>query len=190
LEDVRRLLAATTGDTEAETRDYAIVLTFVCLGLRVSELCGLNLHDTDLARANTWITGKGRKERELVPLPAQVVEAIRRYLTHRGSQAGPLFQTRGQRGKARDGRLETRSVLRIVRELGQRVGLHLWPHALRHTAITTAIEHGQKAGIGLDQIRHFSRHRMLATMLIYRDEHDREATQRTLADVVAATLAG
>jgi hypothetical protein len=25
-------------------------------------------------------------------------------------------------------------------------------------------------------------------MLIYRDEHDREATQRTLADIVAATL--
>src|SRR5688572_20075240 len=37
LEDVRRLLAATTGDTETETRDYAIVVTFYCLGLRVSE---------------------------------------------------------------------------------------------------------------------------------------------------------
>jgi hypothetical protein len=48
----------------------------------------------------------------------------------------------------------------------------------RHTAITTAIEHGQKAGVGLDQIRHFSRHRMLATMLIYRNERDREVTQR------------
>jgi hypothetical protein len=65
----------------------------------------------------------------------------------------------------------------------------VWCHGLRDTTITTAIEHGQKAGIGLDQIRHFPRHRTLATMLIYRDEHDREVTQRTLADVVAATLA-
>jgi integrase/recombinase XerC len=135
LADVRRLLAATNGDTEPETRDYAIVLTFYCLGLRVSELCGLNLEDSDLARGNTWITGKGRRERELIPLPAPVIEAIRRYVTHRGTQAGPLFQTRGQRGKARDGRLETRSVLRIVRELGQRVGLHVWCHGLRHTAL-------------------------------------------------------
>jgi len=188
LTDVRRLLAATDGDTEAETRDHAMMLTFYCLGLRVSELCGLNLEDTDLARGNTWITGKGRRERELVPLPPPLIAAIRRYLTHRGSQAGPLFETRGQRGKATDGRLETRSVLRIVRELGQRVGLHVWCHGLRHTAITTAIEYGQKAGVGLDQIRHFSRHRTLATMLIYRDEHDRAATQRTLADIVAATL--
>jgi hypothetical protein len=58
----------------------------------------------------------------------------------------------------------------------------------RHTSITTAIEKGQQDGVGLDQIRYFSRHRTLATMLIYRDEHDKAATQRTLADVVAKTL--
>jgi hypothetical protein len=44
---------------------------------------------------------------------------------------------------------------------------------------------GQKAGLGLDQIRHFSRHRSLATMLIYRDQHDKAMVQRTLGDVVA-----
>jgi integrase/recombinase XerC len=187
--DVQRMLAATTGDTEAETRDYAIVTVLFCLGLRVSELCGLNLEDTDLERGSTWIKGKGRRERELIPLPALVVPAIRRYLSHRGATAGPLFQSRGNRGKARDGRLETRSVLRIVRELGQRVGLHVWCHGLRHSSITTAIERGQQAGVGLDQIRTFSRRRSLATMLIYRDEHDREQTYRTLADVVASTLA-
>jgi integrase len=59
---------------------------------------------------------------------------------------------------------------------------------LRHTAISTAIEKGQQAGLGIDQIRAFSRHKTLATMLVYRDEHDRDKTQRTLADIVAATL--
>jgi hypothetical protein len=43
--------------------------------------------------------------------------------------------------------------------------------------------------VGLDQIRHFSQHRTLATMLIYRDEHDKAAVQRTLADVVASSSA-
>lgn len=190
IDEVRAMLSATAGDDEAQTRDYAIVMTFFCLGLRVSELCGLHLEDCDLARGNAWILGKGRRERELVPLPAPVVEALRRYLPHRGSQRGPLFQSRGHRGKNRDGALETRSVLRIVRELGQRAGIKVWCHALRHTSITTAIEQGQQAGVGLDQIRHFSRHRTLATMLIYRDEHDRAATQRTLADVVASALTG
>jgi integrase/recombinase XerC len=209
VEDIRRMLAATAGDTEAETRDYAIIVTIFCLGLRVSELCGLNLEDCDLGRGTTWLKGKGRRERELVPLPALVVEAIRRYLPHRSTAwlgnyerasnfgtsfdvsrgKGPLFQTRGNRGKNSDGRLETRSVLRIVRELGQKVGLHVWCHGLRHSSITQAAELGQRAGLGLDKIRAFSRHRTIATLMIYVDEHDRTQTQRTLGDLVASTLA-
>jgi site-specific recombinase XerC len=46
------------------------VTVLFCLGLRVSELVGLNLEDTDLERGSTWIKSKGRRERELVPLPA------------------------------------------------------------------------------------------------------------------------
>jgi integrase/recombinase XerC len=185
---VRQMLEATRGDTEAETRDYAIVATFFCVGLRVSELCGLNLQDTDLARGSTWIKAKGRRERELVPLPAAVVEALRRYLPHRGSQAGPLFLTRGNRGKQRDGRLGTRSVLRIVRELGQRIGRHVWCHGLRHSSITAALDAAAKAGIGLDKVRAHSRHAVIGTLLIYADEHDRQGTQKTLSDLVAGTL--
>jgi integrase/recombinase XerC len=206
VDDIRGMLAATSGDTEAETRDRAIVLTFYCLGLRVSELCGLNLEDCDLTRGTTWIKGKGRRERELIPLPALVIDAIRAYLRASGrpesasgggrrynggrdSAAGPLFRSRGHRGKNRDGRLETRSVLRIVRELGQKVGLHVWCHSLRHTSITQAAELGQRSGLGLDKIRAFSRHRTIATLMIYVDEDDRERTQRSLADLVAGTIA-
>lgn len=185
---VRRMLDATSGDSEAETRDYAIVLLFFCLGLRVSEVCGLDLGDVDIARATAWIKGKGRREKELVPLPAVVVEALRRYGRWRGPAAGPLFRTRGHRGKSRDGRLETRSVLRVVRLLGQRVGLHVWCHALRHTSITQAAELGQRAGMGLEKIRAHSRHKSITTLMIYVDEHDRERTKGALADLLATSL--
>ena len=106
-----------------------------------------------------------------------------------GLARGPLFLTRSGR-ISHDGshRLGQRSVLRIVRRLGQRVGLKVWCHALRHTAITTAMEQGQKAGVGRDQIRYFSRHKTLATMMIYRDDHDREMTQRQLVTLVADTV--
>jgi integrase/recombinase XerC len=187
--DIKRMLAASSADTEAETRDAAIVTTFYCLGLRVSELCGLTLTETDLGRGTTWIKGKGRTEKELVPLPAAVVAAIRRYLPYRGTAPGPLFQTRGQRGKNRSGALETRSVLRLIRALGQRIGLHVWCHSLRHTSITQAAELGQRAGLGLHKILAHSRHRTIATLMIYVDEHDRTQTQQTLGDLVADTLA-
>jgi integrase len=196
--DVRRMLAATANDTETEARDAAIVLTLYSLGLCVSELCGLRLEETDLARGTTWIRGKGRRERELLPLPVGVVNALRRYLRHRPStgNTGPLFVSRSlvrrQLGlfdvAAPGRRLHPRSVLRIVDGLGRRVGVRVWCHALRHTAITEAIVRGQQAGLGLDQIRAFSRHRTLATMLIYCDEHDRATAQRRLVDVVAAGL--
>jgi integrase len=190
VEDIRRMLEATSADTQTATRDYAIVVTLFGLGLRVSELCGLNVETTDLARATAWIHGKGRRERELVPLPSPVVAALRRYLAHRGATGqGPLFVSRSRRG-ARDGskRLQARSVLRVVDSIGRRVGVRVWCHALRHSAITVAIEQGQAAGVGLDQVRAFSRHRSLATMLVYRDERDRIATQRQLADIVAETV--
>jgi integrase/recombinase XerC len=190
VEDVRRMLDATAGDTETDTRDYAIVVTLFCLGLRVSELCGLNLEETDLARGATWIRGKGRRERELMPLPVVVVTALRRYLAHRGATGkGPLFVSRSRRG-ARDGsrRLHSRSVLRLVADLGERVGVRVWCHALRHTAITEAIIRGQQAGLGLDQIRAFSRHRTLQTMLGYRDQRDQAAVQQQLSEIVAGTL--
>lgn len=192
LDVVRQMLEATAGDSEAETRDRAIVLVMVCLGLRVAELCGLNVEDVDLATGSAWIRGKGRRERELVPLPANVVEALQRYARHRGDGRGPLFRALPNRAKANatSGRLETRSVLRVVRKVGQRVGKHVWCHALRHTAITTAIDRGQKAGVGLDQVRAFSRHRQVATMLVYRDDHDREVVHRTLTSVVADAIEG
>jgi integrase/recombinase XerC len=125
-----------------------------------------------------------------MPLPVVVVTAIRRYQVHRGATGqGPLFVSRSRRpGRDGAGRLHSRSVLRIVAELGERVGVRVWCHALRHTAITEAIIRGQQAGLGLDQIRAFSRHRTLQTMLGYRDQRDQAAVQRQLAEVVAGTL--
>ncbi len=75
-----------------------------------------------------------------------------------------------------------------VRELGQRVGLHVWCHGLRHSSITAALDVAGKAGIGLDKVKAHSRHAAIGTLLIYADEHDRQGTQRTLADLVARQL--
>jgi len=62
-----------------------------------------------------------------------------------------------------------------VRELGQRVGLHVWCHALRHSSITAALDAAAKNGIGLDKVRAHSRHAAIGTLLIYADEHDAKA---------------
>jgi integrase/recombinase XerC len=185
---VQAMLAATAAHTERQTRDAAIVWVFTCVGLRVSEVCGLTLQETDLARGTTWIRGKARREREQVPLPPPAVTAIQRYLRFRGTAPGPLFRTLGRRGKARDGALEPRSVLRLVGRLGERVGHRVWCHGLRHTSITEAVELGQKSGLGVEKVRAHSRHRSIATLMAYVDERDRLTTQRTLAGLIAAKI--
>lgn len=187
VDDVRRMLATARNDTETDTRNAAIVMTFYCLGLRVSELCGLRLEDTDLSLAYTLVRGKGRRELEPVPLPDLIVEAIQRYLKHRGSHPGPLFQRCGSQ-RRRNGPLSTRGVLRIVHQLGQRVGLRVGCHSLRHTSITQAAALGQRAGMGLDKIRTHSRHRSITTLITYVDGQGRAQVQRNLSDLVAGTL--
>jgi integrase len=99
-----------------------------------------------------------------------------------------LFLTNGNRGKNRDGRLETRSVLRIVREIGQRVGLHVWCHGLRHASITAAIDAAAAAGMGLHKVLAHSRHATITTLMGYYDDHDREQPQRMLSDMVARSV--
>lgn len=61
--DVQSMLAATAADTEGESRAYAIVLTFFCMGLRLSELCGLNLETTDLAAARRGSRARAERRR-------------------------------------------------------------------------------------------------------------------------------
>jgi integrase len=173
------MLAASSADTEAETRDAAIVTMFYCLGPSVSELCG----------GRPGFASRAGRRRNSCRC-RRCVAGIRRYLSYRGTAPGPSFQTRGHRGKHRSGALETRFVLRIVRALGQRIGLHVWRHSLRHTSTTTAAEVGQRAGLGLTKILAHSRHRTIATLMIYVDEHDLRQTQKTLGDLVANTLTG
>jgi hypothetical protein len=54
--------------------------------------------------------------------------------------------------------------------------------------VASGLRAGLRAGLGLGQIRAHSRHRSIATLMtlmLYVDEHDRQRTQTTLADLVA-----
>jgi hypothetical protein len=73
----------------------------------------------------------------------------RRRLTRRWDRGS----RREAASKARDGRLETRSVLRIVRSLGKRVALHVWFAACATSSITAALDAAGKAGIGPDKVK-------------------------------------
>ena len=67
-----------------------------------------------------------------------------------------------------------------MRALGRKAGLTVWPHGLRHTAVTRALE---ATGGDLRRAQRFSRHRDVRTLLVY-DDH-----RRDLAAAVAELVA-
>ncbi len=167
-------------------RDRAALRLLYDLGLRRSEVVGLDVDDVDLDAGTISVVGKGRTQKTKLTLPGPTKEAIRQWLEARGTEMGPLFTNLDRAGKGY--RLTGTSLYRIVRRLGEQVGLKVRPHGLRHTAITEACKLAQARGMGLEEVLDFSRHRDVKVLLVYRDrERD---VQGQLATLVAAGVEG
>lgn len=176
--------AATAGGDPIALRDHAIIEMLYGSGIRVSELCGLDIDDVDLDRRTARVLGKGSKER-VVPFGLPAGDAIAAYLRRarpaliaRSTDSTPALVL-GARGR----RIGARSVYTLVaRVLSPVVGAEtVGPHALRHTAATHLLDGGADlravqeilghASLGTTQIyTHVSSERLAAT---YRLAHPR-----------------
>ena len=127
------------GDTPDVLRDRAILELFYSSGLRLAELCALNLGDVDLHDAQVRVTGKGAKTR-IVPVGRFARAAVGAWLGARGALARPgetaLFVG------ARGARIGARAVQGRVSYWAQRqgIGRHVHPHMLRHSFATHVLE--------------------------------------------------
>jgi integrase/recombinase XerC len=150
-----------------QARDSLLLELLYGSGVRVSELCGLNLDDFDRARQQVRIRGKGNKER-LVPVGEYAWVALDRYLEARPGLAHPRTSHQDPRAlllNRHGGRLTPRSVQRLVQRYGAlgagRADLH--PHALRHSCATHMLE----SGADLRAIQEFLGHASLSTTQRY-----------------------
>lgn len=168
----------------AGPRGVALLRLAYDLALRIGELARLDVADVDLKNGTLWILGKGRRAKELVTMPETSQEAVGAWLRVRGTKPGPLFLSLSPAN--RRGRLVTRGVYRIIRNLGAAAGAHVRPHGIRHTAITQAIDAAAQHGVSIDVVRQFSRHRGIGTLLIYRDMHENK--QATIAEWVSEQI--
>lgn len=157
--------AAAGGDPVA-LRDHAALELLYGSGMRVSELCGLDIDDLDLDRATARVLGKGAKER-VVPFGSPARDALSAYLVRgrpslavRAEGASPALML-GARGR----RIGTRSVYELVaRVLAPVVGTEtIGPHALRHTAATHLLD----GGADLRAVQEILGHASLGTTQIY-----------------------
>jgi integrase/recombinase XerC len=183
---------ASTGDLLAaaiEQRDAAIMELLYATGIRVSELCGLDIGDLDSARRTVRVVGKGSKER-VVPVGIPALRSVRDWVD-RGRPAVIAAQKASARRDparpdparpdparpdpsrqsaaiflgARGGRIDPRTVRRVVHARIAAAGPvpDTGPHGLRHTAATHLLE----GGADLRSVQEILGHASLATTQIY-----------------------
>jgi site-specific recombinase XerD len=161
-----------------KVRDIAIMEVLANTGIRVGELTRLALADIEMSPRKGMLTvrsGKGAKYRR-VPLNADARRALEVYLETRpkGTESD-LFL--GQRG----GGLTSSAVWRVVKKYGERAGVELSPHTLRHTFGTRLVRSGE---VDLVTVSAMMGHESLDTTAIYTHptEDDMAEAAETLAE--------
>ena len=169
LEESLRLLETIKKDRSSRTvvRDYAIVTLFLNCGMRVSELCGIDLTDVNRDLASLRVTGKGAKER-IIYLNEACRAAIGEYLPLRltekngHSNADKALFLSGQ-----SKRISVKTVQWMVYKYLDMAGLgdrHLSVHKLRHTAATLMYQSG---AVDVRVLKDILGHEQLNTTQIY-----------------------
>lgn len=145
-------------------RDTAIMELLYASGIRVSELCGLDIGDIDDERRTVRVLGKGSKER-VVPIGVPAARAVRQW-----QDAGrPLLATERSGAAfylgARGGRLDPRTARRVVHARIAAAGSvpDAGPHGLRHSAATHLLE----GGADLRSVQEILGHASLSSTQIY-----------------------
>jgi integrase/recombinase XerC len=169
-EQARQVLEA-AGDRAEESdddpvllRDVAMVELLYATGVRVGELCSLDVDDVDAGRRMVRVLGKGNKER-VVPFGVPAAEAMEAWLT-RGrprlsSGHSPPAAFLGRRG----GRVNQRQVRQVVHLALERIegAPSLGPHGLRHSAATHLLD----GGADLRSVQELLGHATLTTTQLY-----------------------
>ncbi len=143
------LAAADRDDTASSERNQAVIAILADLGLRVSEVVGLDVADLGYERGHRSIrfTGKGGAQRRRALTPASTA-ALETYLLHRSVvEDRPVDQLTGALFVTSTGaRLDRHAVFRLVRRLAEEAGIaafaKLSPHSLRHAFATAARDEG------------------------------------------------
>ncbi|HVM34516.1 MAG TPA: tyrosine-type recombinase/integrase [Actinomycetota bacterium] len=147
----------------AEAMLTALVAVYLFGGMRRDE--GRTLQWEDIDHVAGWITVRGKgsgvregrgKERR-VPIHPELAWALKRWRKE-CVDAEWVFPSPRRSGPVSEGWARPR-----LRELGERVGVHLHPHLLRHTIATNMVRHGAR----LTGVRDFLGHVSLETTQIY-----------------------
>jgi integrase/recombinase XerD len=163
---VEKLLDSPAGDDPKAVRDRFILEMLYATGMRISELCGMDMGDLDLENRSCTVRGKGDKWR-MVPFGSVAADAAKAYLedvrpalTRRRPTVALLVNMRG-------GRLTRQGCWKIIKARADEAGIGelVTPHIMRHTFATHMLE----GGANLLVVQELLGHASISTTQIYTD---------------------
>jgi site-specific recombinase XerD len=170
------------GRTSANPNDFALVSMLGLLGLRIFEATGSDIEALDEVHGHRVLRVRGKGEKyALAPLPPAVGRAIDRAIDER--TGGPILRNRTGNRMDRNG--ATRRLNRLAKQAGL-VDIHVHPHMLRHTFVTTMLD----AGVDLRDVQIAARHADPRTTMRYdraRKNLDRHPNYILAAFMASAT---
>ena len=155
--EIEALLDAPDTASAGGLRDRALLEVLYSAGLRVAEVCSLDIGDIEFQARELRVIGKGAKERvALLGRPAlaaldQYLRQSRPALEHRPAEQALFLNRYG-------GRLSVRSVERLVKRYALKAGLHpeFHTHTLRHSFATHLLDGGADLRVVQDLMGHSS----------------------------------
>ena len=142
-------------------RNEAIIELLFASGMRVSELCDLQVRDVDLSIGRIRIIGKGNKERIIDVCQEATLKALTEWLACRDNynDGSSFFCSR------LGGKMSPQAVRLLVRQLTALCGIkkHVTPHTFRHTFATLLLEED----VDVVYIQHLLGHSSILTTQIY-----------------------
>ncbi|HVB11476.1 MAG TPA: site-specific tyrosine recombinase XerD [Bacillota bacterium] len=164
VDDVEGLLEGTGDSSPAGLRDRAMLELLYATGIRVSELCGLDLDSVDFEQGLLRCIGKGGKER-IVPVGEVARIWLQRYLQQARNQLAADPAQRALFVNRRGQRLSRQGIWKILKGHGLNAAITkpLTPHVLRHSFATHLLE----AGADLRAVQEMLGHADISTTQVY-----------------------
>lgn len=139
-EEINRLLFFIQDRTKVTQRNELIIHLLLYTGVRVSELCSIQLKDIDFMITTLNVFGKGGKYRE-VPLKQELIQKMKDYIKEERS-VSKFVDSEFLFVSQRADRLYRDTVNQVLNRVGKEVKIKLYPHLFRHTFCTRLIQKG------------------------------------------------
>lgn len=166
VDEMFRVIAMASGETDLEIRDRALLELWYATGTRISEMCQLQIADLDFDEKTLRVLGKGNRQR-LVPVGEVAVSWCRKYLEirHEWIRQSNLKELDVFFLSPHASPLSRQSIWKILKKYTKKAGIKrsVWPHMIRHSFAT----HILRNGADLRAVQELLGHRSISTTEVY-----------------------